>query len=142
MTALLDVNVLLALFDSDHVGHATAWEWLDAEIDDGWASCAITENGFIRIISQPRYPHPIPPAQAIELLAEATATEQHSFWASDVTVTSRDHIDPSHLLRSPQITDSYLLSLAVEHDGRLVTFDQSIELDSVPRATAEHLMVL
>jgi len=50
--ALLDVNVLLALLDSDHVDHARASDWLDQEITAGWASCAITENGFVRILSQ------------------------------------------------------------------------------------------
>jgi predicted nucleic acid-binding protein len=56
--ALLDVNVLLALLDSDHVDHERAGEWLDAELDTGWASCSITENGFVRIISQPDTPAP------------------------------------------------------------------------------------
>ena len=56
--ALLDVNVLLALLDSDHVDHGRAGEWLDAELDTGWASCSITENGFVRTISQPNTPAP------------------------------------------------------------------------------------
>jgi len=69
--ALLDINVLLALLDSDHVDHRRAHEWLEDGIVCGWASCAITENGFVRIISQPRYPSPISPAQAIHLLKAA-----------------------------------------------------------------------
>ncbi|MBO0833188.1 MAG: VapC toxin family PIN domain ribonuclease, partial [Actinobacteria bacterium] len=60
--ALLDINVLLALLDVDHVDHLRARQWLEREIESGWASCAITENGFVRIISQPRYPSPVPVA--------------------------------------------------------------------------------
>ena len=78
--ALLDVNVLLALLDADHVDHLRARWWLEAEIDDGWASCAITQNGFVRIVSQPRYPSPISPAQALDLLGHACATPHHEFW--------------------------------------------------------------
>ena len=60
--ALLDINVLLALLDGDHVDHMRAHQWLDVDMSAGWASCAITENGFVRIISQPRYPSPsLPP---------------------------------------------------------------------------------
>ena len=54
--ALLDINVLLALPDSDHIDHERARDWISTEIRHGWASCAITQNGFVRIISQPRYP--------------------------------------------------------------------------------------
>jgi hypothetical protein len=61
--ALLDINVLLALLDADHVDHSTARAWLSAEIETGWSSCALTQNGFVRIISQPRYPNPVPVAE-------------------------------------------------------------------------------
>src|SRR5262249_18097872 len=64
--ALLDINVLLALLDSDHVDHQLARDWINAEIQHGWASCAITQNGFVRIISQPRYPSPVPPSHGEE----------------------------------------------------------------------------
>ena len=71
--ALLDVNVLLALLDSDHADHVRATAWLDRDIDGGWATCAITENGFVRVLSQPRYPSPVSPAIAVDLLALAVA---------------------------------------------------------------------
>lgn len=77
--ALLDINVLLALLDQDHVDHRRAREWLTAEITYGWASCAITQNGFVRIISRTRYPSPVSPSQAMELIARATRTEHHEF---------------------------------------------------------------
>jgi predicted nucleic acid-binding protein len=60
MHALLDVNVLIALLDSDHVHHARARAWLKENIRHGWASCPLTQNGCIRIMSQPGYPNALP----------------------------------------------------------------------------------
>lgn len=140
--ALLDVNVLLALLDSDHVDHVRAGEWLDAEVEAGWASCPITENGFVRIISQPRYPSPVAPAQAVELLAAARAHPHHAFWPCDVSLLDPQVVDRSRLHGSRQVTDAYLLALAVAHDGRFVTFDRALSPDCVRGATADHLTVL
>lgn len=142
MRALLDTNVLLALLDRDHVDHQRARDWLGAEIGDGWATCAITENGFVRILSQPRYPSPVPPALAIERLAGATRTEHHAFWACTVSLLDSALIDRSRLHGPKQVTDAYLLALAASHQGRFVTFDRSVPLAAVPSATAAHLRVL
>jgi len=142
MRALLDVNVLLALFDSDHVEHRRAHEWLDTAIATGWASCAITENGFIRVISQPRYPSPIAPTRAIELLSRACGSEHHVFWPCDVSVVDPRIVDRSRLHGPRQVTDAYLLALAVANSGRFVTFDRSLALASVHGATEEQLEVL
>ena len=141
MRALLDVNVLLALLDADHADHRRARGWLEADIAQGWASCPITQNGFVRIISQPRYPSPISPAAAIDRLARATHSEHHELWPCDVSVLDPRHVHGGLLYGARQITDVYLLALAVEHRGRFVTFDRSVPLDAVPLATAENLMV-
>lgn len=140
--ALLDVKVLLALLDSDHVDHERAGEWLDAEIAAGWASCPITENGFVRIISQPRYPSPVAPAHAVELLATARGSQFHAFWPCDLSLLDPRVVDRSRLHGSRQVTDAYLLALAVAYDGRFATFDRSLSLSSVHGATEEHLAVL
>ena len=140
--SLLDVNVLLALLDSDHVDHVRAGEWLDAEIEAGWASCPITENGFVRVISQPRYPSPVPPAHAVELLAAARNTRHHAFWSCDVSLLDPQVVDRSRLHGSRQVSDAYLPALAVAHNGRFVTFDRSLSLDSVHGATEAHLTIL
>ena len=89
--ALLDVNVLLALLDSDHVDPDRARDWLDTVIVGGWASCAITQNGFVRILSQPRYPSPVSPATAIALLSRACESEHHAFLLCEVSLLSRWH---------------------------------------------------
>ena len=140
--ALLDINVLLALLDSDHVDHEKAREWMGREIRHGWASCAITQNGFVRIISQPRYPSPVHPAEAIGRLAHAAATEHHEFWPCSVSLLDSDAIHPGRLHGPKQVTDAYLLGLAVSRGGRFVTFDQSIPLNAVQGAQPAHLMVL
>lgn len=142
MRALLDINVLLALLDSDHVDHARARAWIDAEIQHGWASCPITENGFVRIVSQPRYPSPVSPFQAIQLLAAATHTEHHEFWPCSVTLLDERTIDQSQVHGPRQVTDVYLLALAVANGGRFVTFDRSIALAAVPNAMAANLTIL
>ncbi len=140
--ALLDVNVLIALLDSDHVDHERVRRWVDAEIGHGWASCAITQNGFVRIISQPRYPSPVPPARAIGKLARAAATDYHEFWPCSVSLLDEDLIDYGRLHGHRQVTDAYLLALATANGGRFATLDQSIPLSAVRHATAHNLTVI
>jgi toxin-antitoxin system PIN domain toxin len=140
--ALLDVNVLLALLDGDHVDHQRAHTWLDDEIDAGWASCPITENGFVRIISQPRYPSPISPAEAIALLSLACDGAHHEFWPCDVSLLDSAAVVHDRLHGPRQVTDAYLLALATARDGRFVTFEASIPLSAVSGATERHLTVL
>lgn len=140
--ALLDINVLLALLDSDHIDHTRASEWLEDEIDAGWASCAITENGFVRIISQPRYPSPVSPTEAIALLARASHGGQHEFWPCDVSLLDPKSVDSSRVHGPRQVTDAYLLALAKAHDGRFITFDRALSLAAVRGATDDHLTVL
>ncbi|WP_343602187.1 type II toxin-antitoxin system VapC family toxin [Mycobacterium sp.] len=142
MRALLDINVLLALLDSDHVDHERARAWVTGEIEHGWASCAITQNGFVRIISQPRYPSPISPSQAIDMLVRATGTPHHEFWLCTPSILDAHTIDRSRLHSSRQVTDAYLLALAVDNGGRFATFDRSIALNTVPGAGKRHLAVL
>lgn len=139
---LLDINVLLALLDSDHVDHSRAHEWLENEIGAGWASCAITENGFVRIISQPRYPSPVTPAEAIDLLSRACGGDHHEFWACDLSLLDAQVVDRSRLHGPRQITDAYLLALATARDGRFVTFDRSLSLSCVRGASEDHITVL
>jgi toxin-antitoxin system PIN domain toxin len=142
MRSLLDVNVLLALLDQAHVHHLAAKDWFVAHADLGWASCPLTQNGFVRIISQPKYPRPITALRAVNLLAAAAATPLHEFWADDVTILNPAIINPSHVHGPRQLTDVYLLALAVRCGGALVTFDESIPLSAVPGATADHLIVI
>jgi toxin-antitoxin system PIN domain toxin len=140
--ALLDINVLLALLDSDHIDHARAHAWLDDEIGSGWASCAITQNGFVRVISRPRYPSPVSPTQAIDLLEQACAEPHHAFWPCDVSLLDATAIDRTRLHGPRKVTDAYLLALATHHEGRFVTLDQSVPISAVFGATPANLTTL
>ena len=142
MRALLDINVLLALLDRDHVLHEAGRRWFEQAVHDGWASCAVTQNGFIRILSQPSYPSPVPAQTAIGLLATATSAGHHEYWRSDVSILDETLFDHSRIHGPRQLTDVYLLGLAARHGGRLVTFDQTIALASVRTARPDNLVVL
>ena len=138
--ALLDVNVLIALLDADHLHHARASAWLSANIAAGWASCAITQNGCVRIMSQPGYPNALPAARVAQRLREATQTRHHLFVPGDLSLLDSEHFDTEQLLGHRQVTDAWLLGLAVRHRSRLVTFDSAIPMRVVRAAAAGHLV--
>jgi toxin-antitoxin system PIN domain toxin len=142
MRSLFDVNVLIALLDAAHVHHAEATAWLQRQLAHGWASCPITQIGCVRIMSQPAYPGAVPAAEIAARLAEACAHEAHEFWPASVNLTGTRAVRWSHVLGHRQVTDTYLLALAVHHGGRFVTFDGRIGLQAVPGARKEHLVVL
>jgi len=141
MRSLLDVNVLIALLDQGHLHHAVARDWLSRNIKQGWASCPLTQNGCIRILSQPAYPGALPPAAVAERLAAATTTDWHEFWPDSLSLLDGG-VDWRHVFGSRQVTDVYLLALAVNRGGRLVTFDNAIPLQAVPGAKPRHLVVI
>ena len=142
MRALLEINVLLALLDRDHILHERGRHWFEQEVQHGWASCAVTENGFIRILSQPSYPSPVSTRQATQLLAAATSAGHHEYWDSHVSILDETIFDHSRIHGPRQLTDVYLLGLATYHGGRLVTFDQTIALAAVRTASPDNLVVL
>ena len=142
MRALLDINVLIALFDPIHQHHDRAHAWLKKNIQSGWASCPITQNGFVRIITRPRYARPVTVSEAVERLHESTSTAHHEFWADDLSITDHRWFRRDHIHGPAQLTDLYLLALATHHQGRFVTFDQSIPISALPATTAKHLVVL
>jgi toxin-antitoxin system PIN domain toxin len=140
--ALFDVNVLIALLDADHIGHSSAASWFAAHLEHGWASCPITENGTARVMASSAYPNPLAVAAILERLEIAKATELHRFWPDDVSVTDTEIFNRSELLGPKQITDRYLLGLAVRNGGRLVTFDQGMRPTAVAGASSKHLVQL
>ncbi len=142
MRALLDINVLIALLDASHLHHERARQWLSEDIAHGWASCPITQNGCVRILAQPNYPQPVSINEAMERLRRATATPHHTFWADTVSLLDAKAVDQRRVHGSKQITDIYLLSLAVSHGGRFVSFDAGVARSAVPAARSEHLFIL
>lgn len=142
MRALLDVNVLIALLDSDHTSHGAAMSWFAKHAREGWASCPITQNGCIRIMTNPGYPNALPVQAVMKHLADACHEDVHEFWPDKVSLLDPGVFDPTRIHGPRQLTDIYLLGLAVEHAGRLVTFDTGIALTAVRKAKSHNLVVL
>ena len=141
--ALLDVNVLLALFDPDHVHHDAAHEWFADHREDGWATCPLTENGLVRVLSNPAYAavHEAP-AVIVGRLASFCASGNHVFWRDEVSLRDPRVLAPAAGLTHRHVTDVYLLSLAKHRGGRLATFDRRIPLAAVVGAEPQHLEVI
>lgn len=142
MRALLDVNVLIALFDPDHISHEAAMAWFARHAKEGWASCPLTQNGCVRIMSSPSYPNTQPVQALVKRLAGACAERIHEFWPDESSLLDSALFDATRIHGPRQITDVYLLGLAVRHGGRFVTFDGRMPLQAVRGATEKNLEVL
>ena len=144
MRALLDVNVIIALLDPDHVFHDHAHDWWAAHAESGWASCPIVENGVVRILSNPGYSekYHFTPGDLVSRLQIFARKTDHEFWADDISLRDEKIFTTGRLHRSRQLTDLYLLALAAKHSGRLVTFDRGIPISAVPIAGAKNLFVI
>jgi len=142
MRSLIDVNVLIALMDADHVSHRTAMDWFSDHAVHCWASCPITQNGCIRIMWHAGYPNSQSVAATVQRLRAATSHPVHQFWSDDASLLDDRCIDASRVHGPRQLTDVYLLALAVGHGGRLVTFDRTIATAAVRGATAQQLVLL
>lgn len=142
MRALLDVNCLLSLMDEDHIHHDRAKVWWRQHSQFGWASCALTQNCYVRISSQPSYANPQPLHSALARLTRQVGDSNHQFWPDDISITDDTLFDRGFILRPSQITDIYLLGLAVKNGGRLVTFDRGLSLKAARGAKPRHLVVI
>jgi uncharacterized protein len=142
MTFLLDVNVLIALMDPLHVRNESALSWFSSVGKHSWATCPMTENAVLRIVGHPSYPNWFgsPPVVA-ELFAKLLNLPGHAFWPDDVSLLDREKVDVGRVSTAGQVTDSYLLALAVTHKGKLATFDRRLVTDAVPNgAQGLHLI--
>jgi uncharacterized protein len=127
---LLDINLLLALSDPLHIQHEPAHEWFAQKGRKSWATCPLTENGFVRIASHPQYPNrPGDVRTVLDLLKRFCRAREHQFWDEDLSI--RDLLQTERILTSAQITDIYLLGLAVHKGGRLATLDRHLPFDAI-----------
>ncbi len=124
---LLDANLLIALTQAAHVHHGEAHGWFGAQPHRRWASCAITQLAFLRLTSNPKVTgRETTPAEALQALVAMVGSAAHEYWG--------DAPEPAHLstLQHPalvghrQVTDAYLLGLAVERRQRLATLDRGL----------------
>ncbi len=131
---LLDVNVLLALMDPDHVWHDVAHAWFASTGGRAWATCPITENGVLRIAGNVRYPNsPGTPSEVAKIMSRLRALPGHEFWPDEISLLKEGSIQIVHLSDPKQVTDTYLLALANSRGGRLATFDRRMVTNTVER---------
>ena len=126
--SLLDVNVLIASVDEGHVGYKAVHTWLHDSAGRHWATCPLTQAGFVRIISNLQFhERPVKLSEAFHLLTTMTQRPGHRFWPADITLAEAVQPFRERLFGHRQVTDAYLLGLAIKNKGRLVTLDQGIE---------------
>ncbi len=140
--ALLDANVLIALIDPEHQHHDAAHGWLTANTASGFAVCPLVENACLRIMCQPSYPKRFPFDMVRARLRSLRKHNACHFWTDAVSLTEPACLAAGVMLAPAAVTDTYLLALAVENEGRLVTFDRRIAWQNVVGANADSLWVL
>lgn len=125
MSALLDVNVLVALAWPSHVHHEAAQKWFASHHSAGWATTPITEAGFVRVSSNPRANDDFcDPATAADLLKRACALEGHAFWPDSTQWSALAPDELEVVTRHQFVPDAHLALLARANDGAFVTFDR------------------
>lgn len=137
--SLLDVNCLIALLDSDHVHHAAMGEWFRRNSGRGWGTCPLTENGLVRVMSQPRYPggrrSPEQVVERLQMLKSAYG-KTHKFWADEISLTDESIFRIEYITGPKQVTDAYLLGLAARHRARFVSFDRTLPWQAIQNGSA------
>jgi uncharacterized protein len=143
VSCLLDVNVLIALLWPPHEAHARAQRWFAQNARHGWATCAMTQAGFVRIVSNPVFSrHAVSPRDALEVLSGSLQHPAHHFWSEDIGVAEALAHFGRRLLGHQQITDAYLLGLAIRKKGRLATLDASLSSLLPEQSAARTWLVL
>ena len=125
--ALLDVNILTALLWPTHEHHDAAHRWFARRADAPWATCSLTQLGFVRIISNPAFSRDaLSPVEALALLGENLAHTAHEFWTESLQLPPAVKGMEARLQGHRQLTDAYLLALAHRRDGVVATFDRGL----------------
>jgi toxin-antitoxin system PIN domain toxin len=130
---LLDINVLIALTHSAHVHHALVQDWVQAQGKLAWSSCTVTQLGFVRLAGMPAIGGAnTSPAAALALLDQLLAHPGHHFWPDAQGIANSEALRSPLIVGHRQVTDGYLLGLAMREGSALVTLDRG--LASVARA--------
>ena len=141
MISLLDVNVLISLLDSNHEHHSIVLDWWNGN-EDGWASCPITQNRYLRIVTQEKYKNRISIETTIQKLERATSTSKHKFLPDDISLLQTELFEYQHIQGHKQMADIYLLALSIQHGAQFVTLDTSIATNPVKKAAEDSLYVI
>ena len=141
MTSLLDVNVLIGLLDANHAHHAAVMGWFSS-YEDTWASCPITQNAYVRIVTQNKYANTISIMEAVKKLSAAVATPNHEFISDDISLLEPKHVLHREIQGNKQVTDIHLLALSVSHGAQFVTLDKGVSHVAVQQATEDSIHVI
>jgi len=144
MRALFDSSFLISFFDVHHIFHDRASAWYGKHRENGWATCPMTQNAVLRIVSKPAYSS-VRSYSLVELrdvLRQNVRETDHEFWFDDVSLLDDSRIRAEYIIGPNQLTDVYLLALAVKNGGRLVTFDERISIQAVSGATPDNLVIV
>jgi len=144
LTPLLDVNLLVAVAWPNHVHHRLAQGWLRSQLQKGWATCPLTQSGFIRVSANSRaIPEAKKPVEAWDFLGRITALSGHRFWEDRIDLSDSDSWGITHLTGYRQVTDAHLLAIAMDHGGCLATLDRAIATLPLPGKSAkQHVWVV
>ncbi len=124
---LLDTNLLIALFWPSHEKHDLAAKWFARRRGEGWATCPMTQAGFVRIVSNPAFSRDaVQPREALQVLSANIAAKDHEFWPDELPVAMAVAFAGVRLVGHQQVTDACLLGLAIRRGGVLATLDQRI----------------
>jgi len=124
---LLDVNVLIAAAWPTHQSHATVQQWLGRHARQGWATCPLTQGAFVRIVSNPAFsPNALTPRDALALLEANLRHPDHRFWEDDISFVLAVEPLAERIVGHQQVSDAYLLGLAIHKKGKLVTLDKAV----------------
>ena len=127
MVSLLDVNVLVALGWPTHEHHETATRWFRLNQQSGWATCPLTQSGFVRVSSSLRMtPHAKPLSEAVSALRRIIKLPHHVFLLDDISLIESRYVNPENLVGYRQVTDAHLLAIALRHGARLATLDRGL----------------
>jgi toxin-antitoxin system PIN domain toxin len=133
---LLDTNLLIALLWPSHERHEPALKWFSRHRAKGWATCPLTQAGFVRIVSNPAFSRDaVQPREAVHVLTANTAAKDHAFWPDEVPFAEAVGFAGVRLVGHQQVTDAYLLGLAIRRGGILATLDQRIAMLTDPRSS-------
>ncbi len=128
---LLDVNVLVAILDLNHLEHDRTVAWFLDHSPSGWATCPLTENGVVRVLSNPRYPNGRPVGALVRLLRELRAAGDWRFLDDSLSLASGEYFLADRILGPSQITDTYLLGLCKATGYRLATLDRKLSASAI-----------
>ena len=144
ITYLLDTNVLIALAWPQHVHHNEAHAWFDKTGRSSWATCPITQLGFLRISSNPKIiKEAVRPREALEILSKIISLRGHRFWPDVPAPAEANLLSGTTVVGHRQLTDAYLLALAQHHAGKLATLDGGVpELIADPKDRSRHVTVI